>query len=261
MPPRCRFGPPAAWTPPWPVPGSSDAAVPRCGLRDRTRCCGLPPPMSTSCARRTRSPTTGEHEQNSRTRLASATAPPAAGDSGRRMWRRPGRNWRRRRPDASRPRAISTAPRSLSRRRWCRAREAAGPGACHPGCPGSRDEVLAVRPTIQRWSRRPTRSTRHGVGSTAPRPAPAESRRTASVGPPYYSGEVLLTIRCSTAASPIPSPRGAKQELQQRRLELDGHRQSVRQDALTAWQALMRHAAARRLSGTGRRRRAPRPRA
>ena len=59
-----------------------------------------------------------------------------------------------------------------------------------------------------------------------------------SVGLPYSSGEVLLTIPLVDGGLAGSQARGAKQELEQRRLELDGQRRAARQDAVTAWQAL-----------------------
>ena len=61
---------------------------------------------------------------------------------------------------------------------------------------------------------------------------------TGSVGYPVSSGELVLSIPLLDGGLAESQSRGAKQELEQRRLELDGQRITARQDAVTAWQAL-----------------------
>ena len=111
--------------------------------------------------------------------------------------------------------------------------------AAPTGLPASRDEVIAAsadNPALAAAADT-VDAAKHGVDGALAELRPASRRRPASA-------RLIIQARsCST----IPlfdgglaesRSRGAKQELQQRRLELDGQRQSVRQDALTAWQAL-----------------------
>lgn len=109
-----------------------------------------------------------------------------------------------------------------------------------PGLPGSRDEVIAAsadNPVLAEASDT-VDAARAGVDVAQSQFRPSLGA-TASLGAPYYSGEILLTIPLFDGGLAASQSRGAKQELEQRRLELDGTRQSVRQDALTAWQALV----------------------
>jgi outer membrane protein len=61
---------------------------------------------------------------------------------------------------------------------------------------------------------------------------------TGSVGYPVSSGELVLSIPLLDGGLAESQSRGAKQELEQRRLELDGQRITARQDAVTAWDSL-----------------------
>ena len=113
------------------------------------------------------------------------------------------------------------------------------PPAAPTGLPASRDEVIAAsvdNPALAAASDT-VDAAKHGVDGALAELRPSLAA-TASVGAPYYSGEIMLTIPLFDGGLAESRSRGAKQELQQRRLELDGQRQSVRQDALTAWQAL-----------------------
>lgn len=118
--------------------------------------------------------------------------------------------------------------------------EALQPAAMPPGLPGSRDEVVAAsadNPALAEAAHT-VDAARAGVDVAQSQLRPSIGA-TASLGTPYYSGEVLLTIPLYDGGLAASQSRGAKQELEQRRLEEDGTRQSVRQDALTAWQALV----------------------
>jgi TolC family type I secretion outer membrane protein len=114
------------------------------------------------------------------------------------------------------------------------------PATMPPGLPGSRDEVIAAsadNPALVEAADT-VHAARSGVDVAQAQLRPSIGA-TATLGTPYYSGEVLLTIPLFDGGLAASQSRGAKQELAQRRLELDGTRQSVRQDALTAWQALV----------------------
>ncbi|MFZ1430017.1 MAG: TolC family outer membrane protein [Geminicoccaceae bacterium] len=118
--------------------------------------------------------------------------------------------------------------------------ESLRPATMPPGLPGSRDEVIAAsadNPALVEAADT-VDAARSGVDVAQAQLRPSIGA-TASLGTPYYSGEVLLTIPLFDGGLAASQSRSAKQELEQRRLELDGTRQSVRQDALTAWQALV----------------------
>jgi TolC family type I secretion outer membrane protein len=111
--------------------------------------------------------------------------------------------------------------------------------AIPPGLPGSRDEVIAAsadNPSL-RAAADTVDAAEHNVDNAHAQLRP-NLAASASLGAPYSSGEILLTIPLFDGGLAESQSRGAKDELAQRRLELDGTRQSVRQDALTAWQAL-----------------------
>lgn len=113
------------------------------------------------------------------------------------------------------------------------------PPAMPTGLPTSRDEVIAAsadNPNLAAAADT-VDAARHSVDGALAQFRPSIGA-SASIGAPYYSGEVLLTIPLFDGGLAASQSRGAKQELQQRRLELDGERQSVRQDALVAWQTL-----------------------
>jgi outer membrane protein len=113
------------------------------------------------------------------------------------------------------------------------------PAGMPPGLPASRDEVIAAsadNPALTAAAHT-VDVAESGVDSALAQLRPSLAA-TASVGAPFYSGEVMLTVPLFDGGLAESQSRGAKEELQQRRLELDGERSSVRQDALTAWQAL-----------------------
>ena len=68
---------------------------------------------------------------------------------------------------------------------------------------------------------------------------------------PASSGEILLTVPLFDGGLAESQARGAEQELEQRRLELDAQRRMVRQDAVAAWQALVTARAGIAASTTG----------
>lgn len=108
-----------------------------------------------------------------------------------------------------------------------------------PGLPGSRDEEIAAsadNPSLKAASEVVT-GARSAVDSARAQLKPSLAAQ-ASLGVPYSSGEVLLTVPLFDGGLAESQSRGARQELQQRRLELDAQRNSVRQDAVTSWQAL-----------------------
>ena len=108
-----------------------------------------------------------------------------------------------------------------------------------PDLPGSRDEAVAAAadsPALIAAALN-VDGARSGVDAAQAQFRPSLAA-IGSVGLPYSSGEVLLTIPLIDGGLAGSQARGAKQELEQRRLELDGQRRAARQDAVTAWQAL-----------------------
>jgi outer membrane protein len=108
-----------------------------------------------------------------------------------------------------------------------------------PGLPGSRDKELAAsadNPSLAAAAQ-VVASARSAVDGAQAQLRPSVAAQ-ASLGVPYSSGEVLLTVPLFDGGLAESQSRGAKQELQQRRLELEAQRNAVRQDAVSAWQAL-----------------------
>ena len=145
----------------------------------------------------------------------------------------------RRRPGAPRPRAISTPPaRSFAaslvwNRRTCRHR------ACHPGCRAHGTRRLPRLPTIHRSGLPMRWWPGLAVRSTARRPSSGRvSRRRPAWAFPIRPARSCSTVPLFDGGLAESQSRGAKQELQQRRQELDAQRNAVRQDAVTSWQAL-----------------------
>ena len=128
---------------------------------------------------------------------------------------------------------------------------------CPRGClPGARNR-WTPQPTARRSLRRPTPSMR-----PVP-PSPRHGRSSGPASPPPVASATrsrransCSASRCLMEVSLKSQSRGAKQELEQRRLELDGQRITARQDAVTAWDSLQDGALASR--PTRRRYRLPR---
>jgi len=107
------------------------------------------------------------------------------------------------------------------------------------GLPAMRDEVVAASadsPSLQA-ARHTVDAARDAVRSARAQIAPSLAA-VGSLGYPISSGELVLTIPLLDGGLAESQARGAKQELAQRRLELDGQQIAARQDAVTAWQAL-----------------------
>ena len=108
-----------------------------------------------------------------------------------------------------------------------------------PGLPGSRDEEIAAaadNPSLKTASE-VVAGARSAVDAARAQLRPSLAAQ-ASLGVPYSSGEVVLTVPLFDGGLAESQSRGAKQELQQRQQELDAQRNAVRQDAVTSWQAL-----------------------
>lgn len=107
------------------------------------------------------------------------------------------------------------------------------------GLPAMRDEVVAASadsPSLQA-AQHTVDAARDAVRSARAQMAPSVAA-VGSLGYPISSGELVLTIPLLDGGLAESQARGAKQELAQRRLELDGQQTAARQDAVTAWQAL-----------------------
>jgi hypothetical protein len=153
------------------------------------------------CRRARREGADVEHQPTNRGRLAPTKRRQAAGEPRGRC--RSHCVAARRRPGAGPGRPDH--PRSLSRRRWWD-RAAQAPGM-PPGLPGSRDEEIAAR---RQSTLRAANEVVAGASqrSTARRPSSAKSAQ-ASVGLPYSSGEVLLTVPLLDGGSPIAPCKAA----------------------------------------------------
>lgn len=113
------------------------------------------------------------------------------------------------------------------------------PAKLPPGLPAMRDEALAASadsPTLAA-ARYTVDAAHDAIRSARAQMAPSVAA-VGSLGYPVSSGELVLNIPLLDGGLAESQARGAKQELAQRRLELDGQQIAARQDAVTAWQSL-----------------------
>lgn len=107
------------------------------------------------------------------------------------------------------------------------------------GLPAMRDEAVAGsadNPSLVA-ARYTVDAARDAVQSARAQMAPSLAA-IGTVGYPVASGELVVNVPLLDGGLAESQARGAKQELAQRRLELDGQQIAARQDAVTAWQAL-----------------------
>lgn len=113
------------------------------------------------------------------------------------------------------------------------------PAAMPRNLPAMRDEVIAGAadsPTLA--AARYTVDAAHDAVQSARAQMAPSLAAVGSLGYPISSGELVVNIPLLDGGLAELQARGARQELAQRRLELDGQQIAARQDALTAWQAL-----------------------